>query len=78
VNYADFKASGTGLSSLGVHGFFPGGQFFGELNYKYENWFFGFNVEYQVTVSDYVQVLSYSTNVTADNMRIGARVGFTF
>ena len=78
INYVDVNATGTGFDGITVNGFLPGGQFFGELNYKYQNWYFGINVKYQLTAQEGISLYNYSTSVTGDNIRVGGQIGLTF
>lgn len=53
-----------------------GGQFFGELNYKYGCWFAGINVKYQLTQE--IHLFGVDTGANANNLRVGGQVGFMF
>ena len=53
-----------------------GGQFFGEINYKFSNWFIGADIKYQVTED--LRLFGVDTQAGADNFRAGGRIGFLF
>jgi outer membrane protein W len=61
-----------------------GGQIFAEINYKMNDvWFLGLETKYQWTddieFNDFgVNERDFDTSTSADNWRIGARVGFVF
>jgi len=72
----------TNITTPGAVGHFSdsdwvwGGQFFGEMNYKFNNWFIGVDVKYQVTED--LHLFGIDTQAGADNLRAGGRIGFTF
>jgi hypothetical protein len=76
INHFDFSGQVPGYGSVSDNDWVWGGQFFGELNYKYENWFFGINVKYQITED--VRLFGFNTGVSADNLRVGGQIGITF
>jgi hypothetical protein len=71
LNYGKFKISGPGLSDS-VDDWLFGGQFFTDLNYKIDRFFFGINVKYQITeeFEDY--------DFDMNNWRIGGQIGIVF
>jgi hypothetical protein len=69
-NYSKMKQSGL-ISSSGNKWLF-GGQFFGDLNFTFDQFFIGISAKYQITqnFSDY----DYNTN----NWRLGGQLGVLF
>jgi len=57
-----------------------GGQFFAGLDYKFRNWFAGVGIKYQMTDTPDVQMVSIQgpVNLSADNMRVGVKIGCMF
>jgi opacity protein-like surface antigen len=57
-----------------------GGQFFAGVDYKYQNWFAGLGVKYQLTQDIDISVRSISIlpDTSADNLRVGLKVGYMF
>jgi hypothetical protein len=75
-NYTKLKASALGVSISDDDWLF-GGQFFGELNYNINpNLFLGIGVKYQIT--DKIRLLGIDTETSADNLRVGAQLGYKF
>jgi len=71
LNYGEFKISGPGLSDS-VDDWLFGGQFFTDLNYKIDRFFFGINAKYQITE----EFEDYDFNM--HNWRIGGQIGIVF
>jgi len=53
-----------------------GGQVFGELNYRFNNWFIGADIKYQFTED--LNLFGVDTQSGADNFRAGGHIGFSF
>ena len=74
INYIDIKTEAFRVS-VSEDDWLWGGQFFGELNYKFTpNFFAGIGVKYQLTESTRL----FGTDANADNLRVGAQVGYKF
>lgn len=71
LNYGEFKISGPGLSDS-VDDWLFGGQFFTDLNYKIDRFFFGINVKYQITEE------FEDNDFDMNNWRIGGQIGIMF
>lgn len=75
-NYFGIEGTVPGTGSVSDNDWIWGGQFFGELNYKVQNWAFGLNVKYQLTED--MHLFSADTGTSADNLRIGGQVAIGF
>ena len=74
INYIDIKTEAFRVS-VSEDDWLWGGQFFGELNYNITpNLFAGIGVKYQLTESTRL----FGTDANADNLRVGAQVGYKF
>lgn len=76
LNYFDIEGTIGHIGSVSDNDWVWGGQFFTELNYKYQNWRFGLNAKYQLTED--LHLFGVNTGSSADNLRIGGQVGFNF
>ena len=67
----------VGNASFSSSDWLFGGQFFADLNYKFApNWFVGANVKYQLTQE--IELAGINTNTTANNLRVGGQLGYSF
>lgn len=78
VDYFNATADSTFLGSSNLQGVLWGGQFFGELNYRYRDFFFGINIKYQLTNTENVSLFGNNIGISGDNLRVGGQVGLTF
>jgi hypothetical protein len=79
LNYFSFSsdvAAGGGALNVSDSDWVWGGQMFGELNYKINNWIIGIDAKYQFTEN--LHLFGVDTQAGADNFRAGGRIGFLF
>jgi hypothetical protein len=88
INYFAFSSDVAGIStgrrqgqngaaaSISDSDWVWGGQFFAEFNYKFNHWFAGVDVKYQLTQD--LSLFGVDTQAGADNLRAGGHIGFTF
>jgi hypothetical protein len=57
-----------------------GGQFFIDLNYKFNQWFLGINAKYQITedFEEWGHPYGLDLDHNLNNWRIGGQIGFWF
>ena len=71
-NYADIEIEARGLPTRSEDEWLFGGQFFTDLNYTYDQFFFGFHIKYQITQE------TDDLDISFDNWRIGGQIGVFF
>jgi hypothetical protein len=83
INHFSFDSdisAGNAVGNAAVHvsddDWVWGGQVFGEVNYKVNNWFIGIDAKYQLTQD--LNLFGVDSQAGADNFRAGGRVGFLF
>jgi hypothetical protein len=76
ANWINFDID-VGNSSFNSSDWLLGGQFFVDVDYKFApNWFVGANFKYQVTQE--IELEGVNTNTSANNLRLGGQLGYTF
>ncbi len=78
-NYVEEELSALGLS-ISADDWLFGGQFFIDLNYKFDQWFFGINAKYQITedFEEWGHPYGLDLDHNLNNWRIGGQIGFLF
>ncbi|MEM5787111.1 MAG: outer membrane beta-barrel protein [Syntrophobacteraceae bacterium] len=76
INHFDIETKIPALGSVSDDDWVWGGQFFTGLNYRYRNWLMGINFKYQLT--EELRFFGANTSTSADNLRAGVQIGYTF